>query len=124
MECSIIANLDKKPPNMTPTGPFAPIFDYRKGVSHLLYAMYMWAYLNAEHKNNDMHMLWLHAARMLICLFRSCAVWRYEIMEEERAQQRKDKRKQTLPIEETSDSNDKYPSFLLGQPTPASTCEL
>jgi hypothetical protein len=126
MECLIITNLDKKPPNMSSTGPFAPVFNYRKGVSRLLYGMYVWAYLIAVLKNNDNHMLWLHAARMLICLFRSCAVWRAEILEEERAQQQKSERTCAAPIEDSdsTSSNGEYPPCFLGPPAPASTREL
>jgi hypothetical protein len=124
MKCSIITNLNTKPPNMTPTGPFAPVFDYPKGVSCLLYAMYLWAYLIAELKNSNMHMLWLHAIHMLICLFQSCAVWHHEVMEEECVQQPKIKHISTRDTKETTSSNDKYPSTFLVPPAPALTCQL
>jgi hypothetical protein len=86
----------------------------------------VWAYSIAVLKNNDDHMLWLHAARMLICLFRSCAVWRAEILEEEHAQQSKGKLTRAAPVEgsDATSSDDKYPSTFSALPAPASTREL
>jgi hypothetical protein len=122
MDSPIIARLDTRTLNMSSTGPFAPVFDYCKGVSRLVYGMYTWAFSISELKNDNDKDLWTHAVRMLICLFRSCVVWRCEIMEEEHMQQARTKRKST-PLVEPPGSNDEYPPFF-ASPAPASTREL
>jgi hypothetical protein len=63
-------------------------------------------------------------SRMLICLFRSCAVWRFEILEEERAQQAMSKRDLKAALEDSPDSDDEYPPNFSASFAPVSTHQL